>query len=220
MVEIKKECPELKEKVLLIEKTENYQEDAPWGCVKSLIFLGLIFLVTFLIFRKIVLYPSTGYFFLDSLIMFFQCFALAIFVYLFLIILLHRFLASNETLQWHSCEHKTIALLKKKLPLTMENLRKVSRLNYFCGTTHFTLECLLLPFVVFGPSFYQFSCTLFDFPFNLYFIFVLFMMIMLFYPYFSCVVQYFFTTAEPSGEQLKEGLRLTNRLRSKIEENE
>lgn len=123
---------------------------------------------------------------------------------------------SHSIKQWHAAEHKTMTLLEKDLPLTMENLRKMEIFRSSCGSQYFCYAfslylSLLISLLLFcflfliSPSF-TVIVFLFFFWFNLFFSYNLF--------YF---LQTKFFTAEPTDEQLKEALESAKRLKSKLE---
>ena len=60
-------------------------------------------------------------------------------IYAFFILFLEK-----ESAQWHACEHKVANLLNKDLDLTMENLKRMSRLHPYCGTQLASLLMLVL----------------------------------------------------------------------------
>ena len=74
-------------------------------------------------------------------------FRLAIFVLYVLFTLLFRSL--RETYMYHGAEHKTINCFEYGLPLTVENVKKCSRLHDRCGTT-FLFLVLIISIVVFA----------------------------------------------------------------------
>jgi len=194
-------------KIVLKEKTENYEKDPSWSWCKAVLFTVLVFAIMYCLIGRITEYTPTGYFLLDYFFILLQAFASLVFVGVFLIFLLFRSLNSRVMLQWHGCEHKTVNLIRQDLPLTEENLKKASRLNAYCGTTYLTLFWITSSVLVFFPFFERL--------FGAYVFLVLLFFFVIMFPlnlFLSCVVQYLFTTREPDAEQIQEALRLANRF--------
>lgn len=133
---------------------------------------------------------------------------------------------TSKCLQWHACEHKVIRLLDKNLPLTLENLKKMKKEHLWCGTLIRMLILVTMPvYYFFGFNIHQFKTfkIFIDRFFNgsvttiLYFCIVV-LIVFLLCQLASWLFQHFINTIEPTEEQLKEGLRVAEKFKFKLEE--
>ena len=136
---------------------------------------------------------------------------LDMFIYVFFIVFLNR-----EAVQWHACEHKVVHLLNKELDLTMENLKRMSRLHPYCGTQWASLLMLIL---MGEYSLLVFTRMSFE---NGLLLLVIFVLLYLFYLVSGCRIiilplQYL-STREPTEEKLREALLVAQEFKSKFEE--
>lgn len=126
------------------------------------------------------------------------------------LLLLFRFVDLEGT-QWHACEHKTINLLRSDKKVSLENLKKAKRVHWDCGTGFSSLlfvvslgVLLLLKNGLLTWLWQEQIAPWYILPF-------LWGLIGLsFGP--SLLLQYFFTTAEPTEEQLQEALDVAKRF--------
>lgn len=129
----------------------------------------------------------------------------------FSVILIHilffREIFGKDTAEYHAAEHMTICLIREGYEPTIENLKKMPRSTFWCGTT-------FLGIFAYSPLLIGVAYALGKITPENFIGFIVFVLLIIFWTILVApiITQFFFTTKFPSEEKLKEALEVINEL--------